>query len=49
MSNLRGFLKVARQDAEYRNACERVRDYREVSKLRPEKKSQEQALPCIKA
>lgn len=47
MGDLRGFLKVARQDVEHRNVCERVRDYREVSKLRPEKKSQEQASRCM--
>jgi len=47
MGDLRGFLKVARQDTEHRNVCERVRDYREVSKLRTEEKSQEQASRCM--
>ena len=47
MGDLRGFLKVARQDTSNRNVCERVKDYREVSKLRTEKKSQEQASRCM--
>ncbi|MBU4343111.1 MAG: glutamate synthase subunit beta [Candidatus Omnitrophica bacterium] len=47
MGDLRGFLKVARQDTSNRNVCERVRDCKEVSRLRPEKKSQEQASRCM--
>ncbi len=47
MGDLRGFLKVARQDAQYRAVCERVKDYKHVAKLRPEKQSREQASRCM--
>lgn len=47
MGDLRGFLKVARQDGEYREICERIQDFKPVSKLRAEKHSPEQASRCM--
>jgi len=47
MGDPRGFLKSARQAGSYRQVCERVNDFREVSLLRPEKQSQEQASRCM--
>jgi glutamate synthase (NADPH/NADH) small chain len=47
MGDTRGFLKVARQDGQCRDVCERVKDYKDVSKLRPEKAIQEQASRCM--
>ncbi len=47
MGDPRGFLKSARQSSLYRAVCERVKDFKEVSVLRPEKESQEQASRCM--
>jgi len=47
MGDLRGFLKLARQDGVYREVCERVRDFKEVSKPRSEQQSREQASRCM--
>ncbi len=47
MADPRGFLKVARGRGQYRPVCERVTDFKEVAKLRPQKQSQEQALRCM--
>jgi len=47
MGDSRGFLKVARQDGKCREVCERIRDFKEVAELRPEKKSQEQTSRCM--
>lgn len=47
MGDLKGFLKVKRETAKYRPACERVKDYREVSLLRPDAKSKEQGSRCM--
>jgi len=47
MGDPKGFLKIARQDAEYRPVCERIEDFGHVSKLRPEKQSEEQASRCM--
>ncbi len=47
MGDARGFLKVARQDGEYRAVCERIRDFKYVSKVRSERQSQEQASRCM--
>ena len=47
MGDPRGFLKVTRQEAEYRPVCERVRDHREVSGPRTERESREQASRCM--
>jgi len=47
MGDLRGFLKVARQDGQCREVCERVRDYKHFLKSREEKQSKEQASRCM--
>ncbi|MEI6631499.1 MAG: glutamate synthase, partial [bacterium] len=47
MGDPRGFLKLARQNSLYREPCERVQDFKEVSKLRPDKQSREQASRCM--
>ncbi|HTY44678.1 MAG TPA: glutamate synthase subunit beta [Patescibacteria group bacterium] len=47
MADPKGFLKVKREKPEYRPACERVRDFREVFVLRGDEKSQEQASRCM--
>ena len=47
MGDVRGFLKVERKEPEYRPVCERVKDYREVAKLRSDKDSEYQASRCM--
>jgi glutamate synthase (NADPH/NADH) small chain len=47
MGDPRGFLKSARQSNSYREVCERVNDFKDVSLSRPEKQSQEQASRCM--
>lgn len=47
MADPRGFLKIARQTEEYRDISQRILDFKHVAKLRPEKKSQEQASRCM--
>lgn len=47
MRNVKGFLKVKRQAAQYRPVCERVKDYSEVNILPSQKHSQEQASRCM--
>lgn len=47
MGDLRGFLKIARGRGQYRPVCERVADFKEVARLRPQKQSQEQASRCM--
>jgi glutamate synthase (NADPH/NADH) small chain len=47
MGDIRGFLKIKREKAQYRPVCERVKDYSEVSLLRNEDKSKEQASRCM--
>jgi len=47
MGDVKGFLKVKRQAAKYRPACERVKDYSEVLVLRGDKDSEEQASRCM--
>jgi len=47
MGDPRGFLKLARQDTPYREACVRIKDFKDVSSARPEKQSQEQASRCM--
>lgn len=47
MGDPKGFLKFKRTTAEYRQVCERVKDYLQVSALRPDTKSQEQASRCM--
>ena len=47
MGDLKGFLKLARQNSQHRPVCERIRDFKEVSKVLPEQQSQEQASRCM--
>jgi len=47
MGDLRGFLKLARQGCDYREVCERVKDFKEVVKPSSGRKSQEQASRCM--
>ncbi|MDD3987759.1 MAG: glutamate synthase subunit beta [Candidatus Omnitrophica bacterium] len=47
MGDLRGFLKLARQDNSYRDVCQRVEDYRDVVKPRKDIKAKEQASRCM--
>jgi glutamate synthase (NADPH/NADH) small chain len=47
MGDLRGFLKLARQDGLYREVCERIQDFKQVSKLLTQEQSQEQASRCM--
>lgn len=47
MGDPKGFLKVRRQTGTYRPVCERITDYNEVSVLRPERMSKEQASRCM--
>ena len=47
MGDPKGFLKLKRETAAYRPVCERVKDYGNVSVLRPDKKSMEQASRCM--
>lgn len=47
MGDIKGFLKTARQNGKYREVAERIRDFKEVTKLRSEKQSQEQASRCM--
>jgi len=47
MGDLRGFLKIARQNGRQRNVCERIEDFKAVSRLHSEQESQEQASRCM--
>jgi len=47
MGDVRGFLKVSRRKSDYRPACERIKDFNDVSLLRPDPVSQEQASRCM--
>ncbi len=47
MADPRGFLKIKRQNSEFRPVCERIVDYREVAPLRSDGRSQEQASRCM--
>ncbi|MBU0503653.1 MAG: glutamate synthase subunit beta [Candidatus Omnitrophota bacterium] len=47
MGDPKGFLKVKREHPAYRPVCERVRDYKQVSALRSDSKSMEQASRCM--
>ena len=47
MGDPRGFLKLARRGSVYREACERVKDFKEVAKLPSEAESREQASRCM--
>ncbi len=47
MGDQRGFLKLPRQGSTSREVCERVKDFKEVTRLPLEKQSQEQASRCM--
>ncbi|MBN1384363.1 MAG: glutamate synthase subunit beta [Elusimicrobia bacterium] len=47
MGDLRGFLKIVRQNGECREICERINDFKDVAKLRPHIHAQEQASRCM--
>lgn len=47
MGDVKGFLKVKRKASEYRPACERVKDFSEVTILRADMESKEQASRCM--
>jgi len=47
MGDIKGFLKVKRRTAQYRPACERVKDFEEVSVPRSDEKSREQGSRCM--
>lgn len=47
MGDVKGFLKVRRQVAQYRPVCERIKDFAEVSLLRSDEHSSEQASRCM--
>ncbi len=47
MGDVKGFLKLARQNSQYRPVCERVRDFKEVALIAPVELSQEQASRCM--
>ena len=47
MGDPKGFLKLKRNGLQYRPVCERVQDFGWVSKLRPEKDSEEQSSRCM--
>lgn len=47
MGDIKGFLKVKRENAVHRQVKERVNDHKEIFVLRPSAKSQEQASRCM--
>jgi len=47
MADIEGFLKIGRQNTEYRKICERLQDFKQVCMLRPDAQSQEQASRCM--
>lgn len=47
MGDIRGFLKVSIEKAQYRPVCERIKDFGEVVQPRPDKISEEQASRCM--
>ncbi|MBN3033444.1 MAG: glutamate synthase subunit beta [Candidatus Saganbacteria bacterium] len=47
MGKPRGFLEVKRKETEYRPVCERVQDYAEVVRPRPDDVSRAQASRCM--
>ncbi len=42
-----GFLKTKRETFSYRPVCERIKDYKSVTLLHPEEKTQEQSSRCM--
>lgn len=47
MGDVKGFLKVKRQPVKYRPVCERVSDFKEVTRLRSGKEAEEQGSRCM--
>jgi len=47
MGDIKGFLKTKRHKSHYRLVCERLKDYRDVTILRNDELSQEQASRCM--
>jgi glutamate synthase (NADPH/NADH) small chain len=47
MGDVRGFLKFKRKEPEYRPACDRVKDYKDVAVTRSERDSREQTSRCM--
>ncbi|MBN2484066.1 MAG: glutamate synthase subunit beta [Candidatus Omnitrophica bacterium] len=45
--DVKAFLKTKREKTPYRPVCERIKDYKEVSLLRSDEKSAEQASRCM--
>jgi len=47
MGDARGFLKLARQENLYREVCERIQDFKDISKPLSDEQSKEQASRCM--
>ncbi|MEA3493489.1 MAG: glutamate synthase subunit beta [Candidatus Margulisiibacteriota bacterium] len=47
MGNPKGFLLHKRKDVQYRPVCERVKDYKGVVKIRPDRQLRDQASRCM--
>ncbi|MFH1782065.1 MAG: glutamate synthase subunit beta [Candidatus Omnitrophota bacterium] len=47
MGDPKGFLKLSRKEGDYRAVCERIQDFKDVSKVRSQAASQEQASRCM--
>ena len=47
MGDVKGFLKFKRKASEYRQACERVKDHKDVSVMRSDRDSKEQSSRCM--
>jgi glutamate synthase (NADPH/NADH) small chain len=47
MGDIKGFLKVKRQNTQYRPVCERVKDFQDVTILPSEEHSKDQASRCM--
>lgn len=47
MGDVKGFLKVKRKASQYRQVCERIKDYSQVTLLRSDESSSEQASRCM--
>ena len=45
--DVKTFLKVSRKETEYRNVCERIKDYEDVTIIRQPEVSQEQSSRCM--
>jgi glutamate synthase (NADPH/NADH) small chain len=47
MGDIKGFLKIKKKSSEYRQPCERVRDFKDVAFLRSDRDSKEQSSRCM--